>query len=268
MVRPLTRCSIAVVALLLALVAQAHAGVVHVVDVGPLVSFSQADIIIQVGDTVRWEWKGLLMHNVESGVGAVHDGNFRSGLPIFGPNIFQVTFDQAFLNAQPMPDNVYPYYCLTHIVFDNMVGSVTVTNSPPGVPDGSNGAAMTVVPLDAFASTLSISWDTTTCAGATDYQIIFGGGSQLPTTPGGVYGLSGSKCSIGTLSPFTWTLSPDPLIDPTGLIWWVVVATDASTTEGSWGKDSANAERSGPGAGGVSGECSITSKNVTNQCGQ
>jgi glucose/arabinose dehydrogenase/plastocyanin len=95
------------------------------VDVGPGFIFDPADITIQVGDTVHWVWRGGF-HNVESGVGGIHDGNFRSGNPtsVIGTT-FDVTFDQAFLDENPMPDDYYPYYCAPHESF-GMIGSVQV----------------------------------------------------------------------------------------------------------------------------------------------
>ena len=45
-----------------------------------------------------------------------------------------------------------------------------------------------------------------------------------------------------------------------------LLATDGDVTEGSWGRDSAGAERQGPASGGASGECGIVVKNLTNSC--
>ena len=244
-------------------------GVTHDVDVGLGFVFSPANLAIQLGDTVRWTWQpDGLFHNVESGVGGIHDGNFRSGNAVaVAGTTFSVTFDQAFLGANPMPGNAYPYYCIVHVAI-NMVGTITVNVPPPGVPDGTTGIPLTVTPLNLTGSVLSVSWDTATCAGAVDHKIIFGGGSQLPTTLGGVYGLAGSECNIGTTSPFTWTGVPDPIVDPTRMLWFVVVADDGASTEGSWGKDSAGSERTGPSPGGVSGLCGATLKDLGNACGQ
>ncbi|UCD76076.1 MAG: hypothetical protein JSV91_03960 [Phycisphaerales bacterium] len=98
---------------------------IHTVLVGPGFDFLPAEITIQLDDTVHWQWNGGF-HNVESGIGGVHDGNFRSGDPTSDPTTtFDVTFDQAFLDAHPMPDNLYPYYCIAHVGV-GMVGSVTV----------------------------------------------------------------------------------------------------------------------------------------------
>ena len=92
-------------------------------------SFSPADVTIQVGDTVQWEWVAG-NHNVESGTvvsgSGVPDGNFRSGNPTpIGGTTFDVVFDQAFLDANAMSGNVYPYYCDPHAGV-GMIGSVTV----------------------------------------------------------------------------------------------------------------------------------------------
>jgi len=91
--------------------------------------FTPADVTIEVGDTVHWDWAGGL-HNVESGVGGVHDVNFRSGNPTSNTSTtYDVTFHSAFLAAMPMPGAVYPYYCSLHEAF-GMVGSVTVQSDP------------------------------------------------------------------------------------------------------------------------------------------
>ena len=38
---------------------------------------------------------------------------------------FEVTFDQAFLDAKPITNDVYPYYCSVHFFF-GMTGTITV----------------------------------------------------------------------------------------------------------------------------------------------
>lgn len=86
-------------------------------------TFIPADLTIDVGDTVHWVW-GVGIHNVESGVGGTHDGNFRSGDPVGGIT-YDLVFDQDFLDARPMSGNVYPYYCAVHVAL-GMVGSITV----------------------------------------------------------------------------------------------------------------------------------------------
>lgn len=111
----------------------------HDVDVGPGFTFSPAALTIEVGDTVRWTWAGGL-HNVESGVGGIHDGNFTSGGPTAViATVYMKTFDAGFLAANPMPGNVYPYYCIVHEAFGH-TGTITVDqdeaygscNSTPG----------------------------------------------------------------------------------------------------------------------------------------
>ncbi len=139
--------------------------------------------------------------------------------------------------------------------------------APPAVPDGSDGSIpMEVVPLDLAATSMSIDWDTSTCTGATEHQIIYGEGSQLPASPGGAFSVTGSVCVIGA-PPFVWNPTPTAG-DGSGLIWWLVVVVDTdSTTEGSWGLGSDGLERLGPGPSGSSGECGVTVKSLTNTCG-
>jgi hypothetical protein len=150
----------------------------------------------------------------------------------------------------------------------DMLGTVTVqaAAAPPGVPDGSPGTPLRVNKLQPDGSQLQLTFDVTTCTGNTGHQVVYGFGAQLPASLGGTYGLSGSQC--GGTSPLTWTGVPDPAADPDRLLWFVVLATNGSATEGSWGKNSAAGERTGPGAGGASGQCGITTKSLTNLCGQ
>ena len=107
------------------------------VAVGPGVLFSPADVMLEVGDTAHWYWSGGF-HNVESGVDGIHDGNFRSGDPTSDTaTTFDVTFDQAFLTAHPMPGLVYPYYCTPHVSL-GMTGNISVVSDPCAVFDYDN----------------------------------------------------------------------------------------------------------------------------------
>ncbi len=97
----------------------------HMVTLTSQNMFDPSDISINVGDTVRWTWEAGF-HNVESGLGGNHDGNFRSGDPTAtSGTMFSRTFDQSFIDGSPMPGNIYPYYCIVHVDF-GMIGSVTV----------------------------------------------------------------------------------------------------------------------------------------------
>lgn len=139
------------------------------------------------------------------------------------------------------------------------------SSGPPAVPDGAQGGGMTVRKLNPQGTSLAVSWDTTTCLGAVTYNLIWGYGSQLPHAPGGSFALSGSRCAV--TSPYAWLNSPNPAANPTRLAWFLLVATDGASTEGSWGEDSRGAERVGPAAGGASGMCGVTAKSVANGCG-
>ncbi len=104
----------------------AAAQTTHVVTLQSF-SFDPVQLEIEVGDTVRWVWQ-VGLHNVESGFHGAYDGNFSSGPPQAAPNEFAVTFDQAYLDANPMEGGVYPYYCITHL-FLLMYGRIVV-NTP------------------------------------------------------------------------------------------------------------------------------------------
>jgi hypothetical protein len=125
---------------------------------------------------------------------------------------------------------------------------------------------MTVEKLNPTGSSLLISWDTQLCALDPDHQIVFGQGTDLPGTPGGTYGVNGAVCGIGGTSPFTWNSTPSAA-DGSGLIWWLIVVNNGSTTEGSWGTLDGVNERQGPGANGSSGQCAVVNKDLSNVCG-
>jgi plastocyanin len=226
--------------------------------------FSPQDLSVALGDTVRWLNATGDLHNVVSCTsaqngcgGSTATESFTSGAP---SGVWEL--DHTF--TEPGPN---PYVCRPHAGF--MDGSVTVTGSagdPPGVPDGRSGAPMLVSKLASDGSTLSIAWDTTTCTGAADHEILYGYGYELPGSTGSEFELDGARCSIGSTSPFTWTGVPPAFTGSTGFVFWLVVATDGAVTEGSWGKDSSGVERQGPESGGASGECGVVVKSVSNTC--
>lgn len=146
-------------------------------------------------------------------------------------------------------------------------GSVTVVTGPPAVPDGRGGSTpLTVDPLAADGSALRLAFDVASCTNASTHHLIYGQRTGLPSTPGGAYTVLGAVCNIGSASTYDWTNVPVPA-DGQGLLWFLLVAADASNVEGSWGKDGAGNERIGPGDGGSDGICA-TAKSVANTCGQ
>jgi plastocyanin len=105
-----------------ALASTAAAQQTHIVQLFAL-SFSPNDLVIQEGDTVRWVWVSG-WHDVKSSKNWIPDGLFDSGNPTMAPASFEVRFDAAFLQANPMPKNVYQYICQLHT--PAMVGKITV----------------------------------------------------------------------------------------------------------------------------------------------
>ncbi|QDU69423.1 cupredoxin domain-containing protein [Engelhardtia mirabilis] len=177
------------------LASAATAQTTHVVNLYSNV-FLPDDLTIQVGDTVRWEWV-TNFHNVVSGTNAgmtgIPDGIFSSGSPVAPPSMFEVTFDQAFLDANPVAGNVYTYYCIVHLpgmvgrvrveTGDGSIGSYGYGLNPTGslVADGGNatiGNTLTLSlsnPVDALAGPgLGIAFL------ATAPDVNFPGGTNLP----------------------------------------------------------------------------------------
>jgi hypothetical protein len=150
--------------------------------------------------------------------------------------------------------------------YAGQTGSVDASPTPPAVPDGSAGSTpMTVSKLNAAGTSLSVAFDTASCSGVTNRQIIYGLRSQLPGVPGGAFSLTGSACTVGT-SPFLWDPAPDAQ-PGTDFVWWLMTVRDGNNREGSWGEDSEGVERLGPATGGSSGQCGVTAKDVSNACG-
>jgi len=106
----------------------------HHVSVGPGFAFEPQRVVIELGDSVEWDWNGGV-HNVASGEGGAHDGNFRSGEPTGDTDFtFQVAFDRAFVEAHPNSGLRYPYYCEPHVHF-GMDGSLGIVLAPCWVFD-------------------------------------------------------------------------------------------------------------------------------------
>ncbi len=227
--------------------------------------FSPNMLTIDVGDEVRWT-NAVGFHNVfscttsQSGCDGIPSSEvFTNG----SPGTFWA-YNHTFIQSGPNP-----YVCQPHAPF--MAGHVEVmapVTTPPSVPDGTGGNPMTAGKLAIDGSSLSVSWDTAVCPGVADHQIVYGSDQHLPTARQGLFDTGGGVCSLGTTSPFSWTGVPDPTLVPGGLLWWVVVANDGSTTEGSWSTDSDGVERVGPGPDGSSGECGVTLKDTSNTCGE
>ena len=103
----------------------AHADTVEVTQLN--FNFSPQDITINVGDTVRWVHTSG-SHTVTEGTDGAVNGNEAFHI-ILVSGWTELTFDAAFLAANPRPNNRYDYFCLPHFGM-GMVGSVTVSTEP------------------------------------------------------------------------------------------------------------------------------------------
>jgi plastocyanin len=114
----------------LALMFGAGSARANIVDVNQSgFGFSPANITIQVGDTVRWHWSNF-DHTVTEG-----DNNGITGLEAFDElldsshPLVSITFDAAFLSANPRAGNFYKYNCQVHFI-SNMKGTIQVDPVP------------------------------------------------------------------------------------------------------------------------------------------
>ena len=116
------------ITLSITLSAPAAADVIDVDQVGN--SFEPADIVINEGDTVRWTWTNG-NHDVTEGTDGSVDGDeaFYELLDSGNP-VVTITFDAAFLAANPRPGNLYDYFCDPHFNL-GMVGTIQVCAPEP-----------------------------------------------------------------------------------------------------------------------------------------
>lgn len=149
----------------------------------------------------------------------------------------------------------------------DQTGTIGAAGGPPAVPDGLGGTTPLLVGSSTpDGSSLRLSHDIASCTNSVaNHHIIYGQKSGLPALPGGLYTPLGAVCGIGNAVPYDWIGSPTP-DDGLKLIWFLVVTTDSSGVEGSWGKDSLGNERNGLGNAGASGICAVT-RSLTNACG-
>jgi hypothetical protein len=125
-------------------------------------------------------------------------------------------------------------------------------SGPPPAPDGSGST----LPLLAHRATatgdvIDVTWDAASCP-ATDYNLIYG---DLATVSS--YAVAGAVCDLGTTGSLVWSGVPP------GDLFFLIVGTDGSSEESSWGQDSAGNERNGSSP---SGACAIATKNVAASC--
>ncbi|MBD3161694.1 MAG: hypothetical protein GF346_05505 [Candidatus Eisenbacteria bacterium] len=76
--------------------------------------YDPISLTIEVGDTVRWNNDGGIVHTVTGGADCTEDGSFDSG-DIMPGESYELTFDSA---------GTFPYFCLYHC--PTMEGEITV----------------------------------------------------------------------------------------------------------------------------------------------
>jgi PKD repeat protein len=124
-------------------------------------TFTNANVKINPGDSVHWDW-AVGGHSVTSGSPpGTPDGGFDSGVQVSLP----ATFDQTFNHP-----GTYHYFCRIHYMF-GMVGTITVAGTDPAPSAAFTVGSPTVMPgqavqLDASGSSTSdedkidsYSWD-------------------------------------------------------------------------------------------------------------
>ncbi len=211
--------------------------------------FTPANITINVGDTVQWNWQNF-SHTVSEGTDGVINGNELFTFPLDPAHpVVTFTFDAAFVAAHPMSGGLYHYFCAIHFL-SGMVGTVTVngpaatgTSYCPGDGSGTacpcgnnsavgaqlgclsslgNGAGLTAT------GTPSVSADTVALTGTgmpNSSALYFQGTTQVAAGAGGSFG-DGLRCAGGNVvrlglktnagGTSTWPSGGDPAVSVKG----------------------------------------------------
>ena len=133
------------------------------------------------------------------------------------------------------------------IITDVMSVCATESAGPSPVPAGS----VTVGRAAGASTAIDVTWDAGSCAAA-DYNLLYGDLGNVSS-----YALSGSECAIGTTGNYMWSAVPP------GDLYFLIVGTDGSGIESSWGVNSFVGERNGMVPSGL---CSAVTKDISTSC--
>jgi hypothetical protein len=133
------------------------------------------------------------------------------------------------------------------IISDVLSECSTEAAGPSPVP----GGTLTVGRAPGAGTAIDVSWDAVSCP-TLDYNLLYGDLVDLDS-----YTLLGSECSIGTSGTYSWNGIPG------GDLYFLLVGTDGSNSESSWGRNSGFGERNGSAA---SNQCGVSVKDVTGVC--
>jgi hypothetical protein len=133
------------------------------------------------------------------------------------------------------------------VITDVMAACATEAAGPLPIAAGS----LTVGRAAAASTTVDVAWSIAGCPTA-DYNLLYGDLNDVAN-----YALLGSECSIGTAGSHSWTGVPG------GNLYFLLIGTDGSATESSWGRVGGYGERNGSAA---SNQCGISTKDVTGVC--
>jgi hypothetical protein len=183
---------------------------------------TKADILSKAGDEVRAVLPPPRVGWVPTiiGIGANDLGT-----------IAEIATTTAYLESELAS---YPNYLGTSIwKYDHMLGAMKASRQAD--------------------DSIDVRYDVSWCTAATGYHILYGDLDNVRNlATNTLSAIGGAACAIGTSGFYTWRPN-----EPTGRdLWFVVVADDGVSTEGSWGTGT-NGERGGATP---SGRCSMTTR--------
>jgi tRNA(Arg) A34 adenosine deaminase TadA len=158
----------------------------------------------------------------------------------------------AFQFAVNDLENFVAVYPQNQLALNNALATLDQYQAgPPPVSDGSFGLPVTTGAVTPDKSKLLVNWNAANCT-ANDYHILYGALATIDE-----FAVDGSVCRIGTDGAYVWSSVPS------GSQWFLVVSDHGDGTEGSWGEDSAGAQRNGLSS---SEQCGVTSRDNTVTC--
>lgn len=157
------------------------------------VNFSPANLTIQQGDTVRWLRTDFMVHSITEGTDGSIDGDeaFHGWVGPANGDVFEHTFDAAFVAANPRSGGLYDYFCEPHFQA-GMVGTVRVLSAPGTATcfgDGTGGPCPCSNPgtigagcanSTGLGGKLTASGSSSAAAG----DLVLHGSQLVPNTPG------------------------------------------------------------------------------------
>jgi hypothetical protein len=159
-------------------------------------------------------------------------------------NLVYISFDYRGVNPVErvrLLENVIVY----------LVNRDELATGPPPVPGGeATTAPLRASRLSPAGDQLEVEWDAASCPAA-GYNLLYGDLVEVASVT-----LNGSVCAIGASGLYDWDAVP------AGDLFFLIVGTDGTAVESSWGEGTLGERNDLT----PSGECGVTAKDISTVC--